>query len=133
MGQYFNSSNLLTLPVFLLIITVLGAAHEYGNYLLARIFKMGIEEFAIGFGRKPLWIYGKKKHIIPVKDGQLIKQPSNHPLADRAVIYQSPAAGIVSLEGSNPEPGDIKIVDTPTGKGVEETTNFTFRPWPLGG
>ena len=39
---------------FLLMISILVSAHEYGHYLLARAFGMGVEEFAIGFGKKPL-------------------------------------------------------------------------------
>lgn len=72
----------LTAIAFITIITVLVAAHELGHYLFARLFKMGVEEFAIGFGKKPIWTYARKR-------------------------YQTP-------EG-------------------EEVTNFTIRPWPLGG
>src|SRR5579859_4472111 len=62
---------LITIPVLLTMITLLVAAHEYGHYLFARLFKMDIEEFSIGFGhmpsgfakalgKKPYWTWMKK-------------------------------------------------------------------------
>ena len=44
--------------VFLTMISILVAAHELGHYVFARLFNMGVEEFAIGFGKKPLVIWG---------------------------------------------------------------------------
>ncbi len=75
--------------VFVLMISVLVAAHELGHYLFARLFGMGVEEFAIGFGKKPLWTWMRKTYQV---------QDEHHP-------------GVIGME----------------------TTNFTVRPWPLGG
>lgn len=83
----FDPFYILVAIIFLTIVTVLVAAHELGHYLFARYFKMGVEEFAIGFGRKPLWTYKQKSY---------------------------------AAEGPDGEP-------------ITETTNFTIRPWPLGG
>src|SRR5689334_16822295 len=66
----FTRENILFIPVFLIVISVLVAAHEYGHYLFARIFGMGVEEFAIGFGSKAIWTYKKKKYLIPLSDTQ---------------------------------------------------------------
>lgn len=44
--------NLLTAVVFLTMFCVMVAAHEYGHYLLARLFKMGVTEFSVGMGPK---------------------------------------------------------------------------------
>ncbi len=77
--------NPLNIIVFLLMVTVLVAAHEYGHYLFARVFKMEIEEFALGFG-KPRWVF-------------------------RRATYK--------VESS--------------GETTEHETEFTLRPWPLGG
>lgn len=55
---------LTTILAFLLIVTVLVAAHEFGHYLFARLFKMGVEEFAIGFGR-PYWTFFRKRYTTP--------------------------------------------------------------------
>lgn len=79
--------NVIFIPAFLLMISILVAAHEYGHYLLARAFGMGVEEFAIGFGKKPLWVYARKKYLLTTESGQAL----------------------------------------------EESTDFTVRPWPLGG
>lgn len=73
----------VTIVAFLTMITLLVAAHELGHYLFARLFRMGVEEFAIGFGKKPLFTYARKTYK--------------------------------------------------TDEGEEETTDFTVRPWPLGG
>ena len=59
--------------VFLIIISVLVAAHEYGHYLFAKIFKMGVEEFAIGFGRRPLFTYRRKTYRLPVAAGEAVE------------------------------------------------------------
>lgn len=42
------------------MLTLLVSAHEYGHFLFARIFKMEVEEFAIGFGRPP-WTFMRRK------------------------------------------------------------------------
>lgn len=74
--------------LLVLMVSVLVAAHEYGHYLFARIFKMGVEEFAIGFGKNPIVVWMRKDHA---------------------------------------------VVDESTGESTIEQTQFTIRPWPLGG
>ncbi len=52
-----------TILYVLLLVTMLSllvAAHELGHFLFARLFKMDVEEFAIGFGR-PQWVYRVSK------------------------------------------------------------------------
>lgn len=109
----------LFILTFVLVISVLVAAHEYGHYLFARIFNMGAEEFAIGFGPKR-WVYAKKTYLIPLGP--------NDPV---------PESGTRRSEGSALEGGDqshtVEVLDTPTGKALRETTHFTLRPFPLGG
>lgn len=55
----------LVAVVFLTIVTLLVAAHEYGHYIFARMFKMGVEEFAIGFGKKPLFKFMERTYESP--------------------------------------------------------------------
>lgn len=50
----------LFILLFLAMLSLLVAAHEYGHFLVARLCKMDVEEFAIGFG-KPYWTYMRKK------------------------------------------------------------------------
>lgn len=83
--------------VFLVMISLLVAAHEYGHYLFARIFKMGVEEFAIGFGRKPILIWRRKMQTIRLSDTEADQQ------------------------------------GLPRGSTIQEETQYTIRPWPIGG
>lgn len=50
---------MLTLLAFLLMVTVLVAAHEFGHYIVAKSFGMQVEEFSIGMGPK-IWTYAKR-------------------------------------------------------------------------
>ena len=75
--------------VFLFMISALVAAQELGHYLFARLFGMGVEEFAIGYGKKPLFTWLRKPYKVRGHSGE-----------------------------------DL---------GESETTDFTVRPWPLGG
>jgi regulator of sigma E protease len=113
---------LLTALVFLTMISILVAAHELGHYLFARLFNMGVEEFAIGFGKRPIWTYGHRSYVLPL--------PTDSPLQPGEFIDQVSEGS--ALEGGS-ERRRIEVVATPEGKGLRETTNFTIRPWPLGG
>lgn len=53
----FDPSVILAVVVFLVMISVLVAAHEYGHFVAAKLFGMSVEEFAIGFGKKPIWAH----------------------------------------------------------------------------
>lgn len=108
----------LTLVV---MFSVLVAAHEYGHYLFARLFNMGVEEFAIGFGKKPIFEWMKKTYEVPLRDGEV---PS----------IEHHGGGLADLEGAGSRPAeDLVVVETPNGKILRETTRFTVRPWPVGG
>lgn len=82
--------------VFVTMISVLVGAHEYGHYLFARLFGMGVEEFAIGFGKKPLWTYARKTYTI---------QDGDHSITEETVftIRPFPLGGFVRIKGMAPE------------------------------
>ncbi|HEY3781324.1 MAG TPA: M50 family metallopeptidase [Fimbriimonadaceae bacterium] len=108
--------------VFLLMVTVLVAAHEYGHFLFARLNRMEVEEFSIGLG-KPAWVWMRRKGteysfrplplggfvrikgMVPQEDGSEIEVPngfySKSPLARLSVLFAGPLfsvlAGIVLL------------------------------------
>lgn len=88
-------SNLANILVFLLMISVLVAAHEYGHYLFAKLFKMDVEEFAIGFGRKPLWIWRRK--------------PQQDSTDTIFTIRPWPIGGFVKIAGMVPEDDGSEI------------------------
>jgi len=86
-------SLLITILVFLLMISVLVAAHELGHFLFARLFHMDVEEFAIGFGKGkftwmrrkgtdftlrpiPLGGFVRIKGMIPEEDGSEVLVPN---------------------------------------------------------
>lgn len=105
------------IPVFLIMLCVLVAAHEYGHYLAARMFGMGVEEFAIGFGKRPIWTWLRKSYEVKTVDGPA--GPSE------TTVYPTDGSGALQAE-ANPAPSQVKLT-------VTETTDFTVRPWPLGG
>lgn len=109
--------DLLVATEFLVMLCVLVAAHEYGHYLFARLFGMGVEEFAIGMGKK-VKVWKEKTYDIPLPEGY------------------DPVLTEVS-KGSVFEGGDIPtesvILDTPAGRVLRNKTEFTVRMLPVGG
>lgn len=112
---------ILIAVVFVTMISILVAAHELGHYLFARLFGMGVEEFAIGFGKKPLFRWMTRTYDLPLAPGEEPPAPSGE------MVTQGPA-----LEGGT-QVHRYEVVETPKGKALRESTVFTVRPWPLGG
>lgn len=110
--------DLLVVVVFLTMISILVAAHEYGHYLFARIFNMGVEEFAIGMGKK-LKIWRRSETSTPV--------PNDYVHDPNAV-----SAGM-SFEGGSISKTNSRVEDTPAGRVLIEPTEFTIRMLPIGG
>jgi regulator of sigma E protease len=109
--------DLLVATVFLVMLCVLVAAHEYGHYLFARMFGMGVEEFAIGMGKR-LKIWKEKSYDIPV---------------DESYVHNSDEVS----RGAMFEGGDIpalgELIEAPSGRILREKTEFTLRMLPVGG
>ena len=84
--------NLLTIVVFLLMFSILVAAHELGHYLLARKFNMGVSEFSIGFG--PILKTLKRKSY-RLDDGEEGETSFN--------IRPIPLGGFVKILGMEPQ------------------------------
>lgn len=108
---------LLVAVVIFVMFSVLVAAHEYGHYLFARWTGMGVEEFAIGMGKR-VKVVGHRTYDLPVP-------------ADYVHTENTPSEGF-GLEGGSLD-RDVEVVDTPNGRVLRETTDFTFRMFPLGG
>jgi regulator of sigma E protease len=54
-----------TTIIFLLVLTALVFIHELGHFLAARLFKIRVDEFAIGFPPRLFsWIWGKTRYAI---------------------------------------------------------------------
>src|SRR5262245_26383873 len=115
---------LIAIVVFLVMLSVLVAAHELGHYLFARMFNMGVEEFAIGFGKKPIWTYGRRTYTLPLAAGQVPMQTIHE--EDEAVKEASGGQKLAyALEGGVHQHGVPEVVDTDQGQVIRETTVFT--------
>lgn len=124
MGAVLSFLNILWVAfVFVTMISVLVAAHELGHYLFARWFGMGVEEFAIGFGKNPLVIWKRKFYTVPLLAGQVSGIEAKE---------GNTSDGLSRLEG-RAQPDRIKVVDEGANSYLQERTDFTVRPWPLGG
>ncbi len=117
---------LLAIIAFVTMISILVAAHEFGHYLFARLFNMGVEEFAIGLGKPILFSFGKRRYVLPLderRDAEMLAK-------EEGEIVKIESAE--TFEGGG-EPREGKIIKTAHGKALEETTIFNIRAWPLGG
>jgi regulator of sigma E protease len=119
-------ANLPYIPVFIIVLMVLVAVHEYGHYLFARIFHMGVEEFAIGFGKPVVIIWLRRKYDLPIQ----------HPTdANPYAVVGEPfriASQTAGMEGGGDD-REAMVVEKANGYALREETNFTIRAWPLGG
>ena len=102
-------SNILHLlqvaAVFLLMITVLVAAHELGHYLFARLFGMGVSEFSLGFGRPKVWTWRRTKTVL--EDGSELETEFN--------IRAWPLGGFVKIIGMDALSEDADEKPVPNG------------------
>lgn len=117
----FDPFYLLVPFIILALITVLVAAHELGHYLFARLFGMGVEEFAIGFGKKPLWIWMRKTYRVDSSKGtttndHLDEAAVNTPTTETTnfTVRAWPLGGFVRIKGMVPEE-DGSEVNVPGG------------------
>jgi regulator of sigma E protease len=87
----FDPFNIVVILFFLVMLSVLVAAHELGHYLTARQCGMGVEEFAIGMGPK-VKTYARKSHVA---DG--VERETEF------TIRALPIGGFVKITGMIPE------------------------------
>lgn len=90
----------LTAIIFLTMFTVLVAVHEWGHYLAARMFKMGVKEFSVGFGNPILKTWKRKKFIIDEGDTGGETEFNIRPI---------PLGGYVKIWGMEPQPDGSEI------------------------
>jgi regulator of sigma E protease len=80
--------------------------------------------------------YARKTYLIPLAYGEMPKalaETKSQLDAPQTQLSEGLATMSLSLEGQNASSAAPVIVDTPNGKALKETTNFTIRPWPIGG
>jgi regulator of sigma E protease len=86
-------SYIITAIVFVLMFSILVAAHELGHYLAARACRMGVEEFAVGFGKPIIKTLGRKKTVFT--DGTEQETVFN--------LRPFPLGGFVKIVGQEPK------------------------------
>lgn len=96
---------LLTLVVFVLIVSLLVSVHELGHFLAAKLVGIKVEEFAIGFGPR-LWAkkYGETEYrfnLLPLGGFVKLKGERNNPAAGKDSFSSKPlwAKTVVLLAG----------------------------------
>lgn len=90
-------SLVIGIAAFLIMICLLVAAHELGHYLSARKYKMGVEEFAIGFGPKLCTWMRRTYEADPAPDGTARFETTDF------TFRVIPLGGFVRIKGMVPE------------------------------
>lgn len=98
----------MTILVFLIVLTVLVLIHELGHYLVAKFFKIKVEEFGIGF---PPRVWGKKI-------GETVYS-----------INWLPIGGFVKLYGEDPAGGGQLKIKNQILNIKNSSRAFFTRPW----
>lgn len=95
--------NLLTIVVFLSMFSLMVAIHEWGHYLFARLFKMGVSEFSIGMGNPVVWTFRKKKYA----------RSTGEETETKFNIRPLPLGGFVKIDGMEPQEdgSEVNVVD----------------------
>ncbi|MGQ0600074.1 MAG: M50 family metallopeptidase [Anaerolineales bacterium] len=106
----FGLSGIGSVLIFIVVLTVLVFVHELGHFLVARYFKIHIEEFGIGFPPRAIGVVKDKDHRWRVFFGQ--NAPKLEELGGPRTIYSLnalPIGGFVKPAGEdNPNvPGGL--------------------------
>ncbi|MFZ4631921.1 MAG: RIP metalloprotease RseP [Patescibacteria group bacterium] len=103
---------LLTIVIFILVLSVLVVAHEFGHFFTARRLGVKCEEFGIGFPPRAFGIFknkhGKWRFLFGTRSWEELEKgedSSYHP-APKSTIYSInwlPLGGFVKIKGENGE------------------------------
>ncbi len=103
---------LLTIVVFVLVLSILVFAHELGHFFTARRFGVKAEEFGFGFPPRGIGVYknkqGKWRFVIgnkAIEELEKSEDTSLHPAAKSTVYSLNwlPLGGFVKIKGENGE------------------------------
>ncbi len=103
---------MLTLIIFLVVLSILVLAHEIGHFTTAKMFKIKVEEFGIGFPPRAVGFYKNKKNKRTIVRGRESWEKLNSNESDsvkprdNATIYSVnwlPLGGFVKIKGENGE------------------------------
>lgn len=102
----------LTIIIFILVLSVLVFAHEFGHFWTARRFGVKAEEFGFGFPPRAIGWYrnrsGKWRRVIGNQSTESLEKHANSDLqpAPKATVYSLnwlPLGGFVKIKGENGE------------------------------
>ena len=103
---------LLTIVIFILVLSVLVFAHESGHFFTARRFGVKAEEFGFGFPPRAIGWYlnvaGKWRRVMGTKDRELLENSGDDnliPGKDNTIYSLNwlPIGGFVKIKGENGE------------------------------
>ena len=103
---------MLTLIIFLAVLSVLVLAHELGHFSTAKMFKIKVEEFGLGFPPRAIGCYKNKKGKRAIVKGKDSWEKLNNNESDKvkpkdnSTIYSLnwlPLGGFVKIKGENGE------------------------------
>lgn len=98
----FNFSGIGSVALFILVLSVLVFVHELGHFLAARIFKIHVEEFGIGFPPRAIGAVRDKDNRLRYFFGQNIPKPEE--LGGPKTIYSLnwlPIGGFIRPAGED--------------------------------
>lgn len=103
---------LLTIVIFILVLSVLVFAHEFGHFFTARRFGVKAEEFGFGFPPRGIGVYknkhGKWRLVYGNKSVESLEtsEDKNIQVAEKSTVYSLnwlPLGGFVKIKGENGE------------------------------
>lgn len=115
---------MMTLIVFLLVLSVLVLVHEFGHFFVARRFKIRIEEFGLGFPPRAIGCYknkfGKRVKVKGTRSFESLessKDEKKHPKKGSTIYSLNwlPLGGFVKIKGQD-------------GDNAEDSDSFASKP-----
>ncbi len=106
---------MMTLIVFLLVLSVLVLVHEFGHFFVARRFKIRIEEFGLGFPPRAIGFYknkfGKRIKVQGTRSFESLessKDEKKHPKKGSTIYSLNwlPLGGFVKIKGQDGDNAD---------------------------
>lgn len=103
---------LLTIVIFILVLSVIVIVHELGHFLTARSFGVKAEEFGLGFPPRAVGVYknkkGKRLWLFGNRSVESLETSAHEELhpAENATVYSInwlPLGGFVKIKGENGE------------------------------
>ena len=100
-----------TIIIFILVLSVLVLAHEFGHFYSARKFGVKSEEFGLGFPPRAIGFYknstGKWKRLLGNKDSETLEDEKK-PADTIYSLNWLPIGGFVKIKGENGDSRDEK-------------------------